>query len=84
MNKQHPFFGFAKGYAIAGILGGLGLGIMAGPNLRQLIPSDQVLSTGVIGPILIMISIFANWFLDRKSRRVKSADSTLSEQPQRE
>lgn len=68
MNNKHTFFWLANGYVLSGLLGGLGLGVMAGPQLRQWLPIDQ--STVMIGMSLISISAIAIGVLNLKYKNV--------------
>ncbi len=70
MNHKHPFFWLANGYIVTGLLAGLGLGIMAGPHIRQVMPRDPGPVSGMIGMCLILISVILNGVLYQKCKNV--------------
>ncbi len=68
MDHKHPFFWLANGYIIVGLLGGLGLGIMSGPNISSLIQREHLNLTGFLGLSLIMASTILNGCLYLKCK----------------
>ena len=56
MNQNTLFFWLANGLILAGLLGGLGIGIMVGPRLSQLMQVNQTPWTAMIGLSLVCCS----------------------------